>query len=115
MRGVILVAAAALLLSSAADAAASARLHAFRSCTSLLGYAKHNGLRVIRDTRFVGPLPPPVSEGGGGGGAVAAPVPAAGEDSSSQTNVQEAGVDEPDWVKRSGTTLFAATGGRLVA
>jgi hypothetical protein len=117
MRGVLAAMTACLVLSGPADAAASARLHAFGSCSNLLGYAKHNGLRVIRDTRFVGPVPPPVSRDGGGGTGkpVAAPVPAAGEDSSSQTNVQEAGVDEPDWVKLSGTTLFAATGGRLVA
>ena len=121
MRGVLAVLTVAFVLSGTADAAASARLHAFRSCSNLLGYAKHNGLRVIRDTRFVGPVPPPVSEGGGGGAGgrgevpVAAPVPAAGEDASSQTNVQEAGVDEPDWVKLSGTTLFAAPDGRLVA
>ena len=34
---------------------------------------------------------------------------------SSGTNVQEAGVDEPDLVKSQGDRLFVATGGRLVA
>src|SRR5829696_5854036 len=85
----------------------SPRLHAFRSCTNLLGYAQRNGLRVIRDTSLARPLPPPAP--------VAAPAPAAGGEDTSQTNVQEAGVDEPDWVKAAGTTLFVAHGGRLRA
>ena len=116
MRGAIaLLASVALLLSGADAAAGSARLHAFRSCANLLGYAQHNGLRVIRDARFVTPAPPPLNDQGS---APAAPVPAAGEGQgtgSSQTNVQEAGVDEPDWVKLSGTTLIAASAGKLVA
>src|SRR3954452_7840986 len=110
----------ALVLCGADAAAASARLHAFSSCSSLLGYAQRNGVRVIRDAATVRPAPPPESVSGGGGDGraeapVAAPAPAAGDDTSSQTNVQEAGVDEPDWVKLSGTTLFALSGGKLVA
>jgi hypothetical protein len=107
----------------------SPRLHAFRSCTNLLGYAQRNGLRVIRATPVrlpVAPMPDQgVSgggEGGGSGGAdrggapVAAPAPGAGGgEGTSQTNVQEAGVDEPDWVKAAGTTLYVATGGKLRA
>src|SRR5688500_9452595 len=107
----------------------SPRLHAFRSCTNLLGYAQRNGVRVIRDSTRARALPPsapgtggPVMEdmGGAGGGQgvpapVAAPAPAAGGQDTSRTNVQEAGVDEPDWVKASGTTLFVARGGRLRA
>src|SRR3954471_22545118 len=108
-----------LMLCGADGAAASARLHAFSSCSSLLGYAQRNGVRVIRDAATVRPAPPPESVSGGGDGRaeapVAAPAPAAGDDTSSQTNVQEAGVDEPDWVKPSGTTLFALSGGKLVA
>ena len=109
----------------------SPRLHSFRSCTNLLGYAQRNGLRIVRDSpvRF---LPPPGAMGGGGtegaggegGGSggdrgsapVAAPVPGAGGgEGSSQTNVQEAGVDEPDWVKASGTKLFVVKQGKLRA
>ncbi|HET8952814.1 MAG TPA: beta-propeller domain-containing protein [Solirubrobacteraceae bacterium] len=110
----------------------SPRLHAFRSCTNLLGYAQRNGLRVIRATpvRVAPVAPPPESVGGGqedsgsgGGGAgggpqpqpIAAPAPAAGRDETSSTNVQEAGVDEPDWVKAAGTTIYAAQEGRLHA
>src|SRR5436190_161591 len=50
----------------------------------------------------------------GGSGRGAAPVAAPGE-STPQTNVQEADVDEPDWVKASGSTVFVARGGKLVA
>src|SRR4051812_25012588 len=103
----------------------SPRLHAFRSCTTLVDYAKRNGVRVVRDSTRARPIPPsapgtggPVVEdvggaGGGQGGApVAAPVPAAGGQDTSRTNVQEAGVDEPDWVKAVGTTLFVADDGK---
>ena len=103
----------------------SPRLHSFRSCTNLLGYARRNGLRVVRNSAVGRVLPPPMPVGGGEGGGsggedrgtpapVAAPVPAAGE-GTSQTNVQEAGVDEPDWVKASGTTLYVVQQGRLRA
>ncbi len=111
----------------------SPRLHAFRSCTNLLGYAQRNGLRVIRQTPLLRPPPAPMplpqtggGDGGSGGGEgggtvpppqpapVAAPAPARGEDTS-QTNVQEAGVDEPDWVKAAGTTLYVARDGKLRA
>src|SRR5918992_1418665 len=40
-------------------------------------------------------------------------VPAAGGEGTSQTNVQEAGVDEPDWVKAAGTTLYVAQDRKL--
>src|SRR5688500_11807931 len=86
----------------------SPRLHAFASCSNLLGYAQRNGLRVIRNSGIA--VAQPISGGGGGTGGggsedrlsapapVAAPAPAAGGEGTSQTNVQEAGVDEPDWV-----------------
>ena len=122
--------AAALLAGSAGAAEArkkSPRLHAFRSCENLVGYAQRNGIRLIRDTPLA-PLPPPVGgggpiregggavggDGGGSGGGPPPPMPApmpvsrADGDGSSQTNVQEAGVDEPDWVKTAGTRLLVA-------
>jgi hypothetical protein len=103
----------------------SPRLHSFRSCTNLLGYAQRNGLRVVRNSSVGRPLPPPSADGGEGGGGsggadrgapmpVAAPAPGAGE-GTSQTNAQEAGVDEPDWVKASGTTLYVVKQGKLRA
>ena len=47
----------------------------------------------------------------------AAPAPAAGTpvEDTSQTNVQEAGVDEPDTVKTDGQTIFAIANGSLHA
>jgi uncharacterized secreted protein with C-terminal beta-propeller domain len=87
---------------------AAKRLVQFDSCRALLGY-----------TRGV-PLPPvafrPDIRVGGGEGRRdgEAPVPAAGEDSST-TNVQEAGVDEPDTVKTDGRTIFAIARGALHA
>jgi hypothetical protein len=131
-RLLVLLLSAGMLAAGAAavDAAPrkkSPRLHAFRSCTNLLGYAQRNGLRVIRRTPLL-PMPMPAPQVGGGdggsgqegGGApppqpVAAPVPGRAEDTTSQTNVQEAGVDEPDWVKAAGSTLYVATGGKLRA
>jgi hypothetical protein len=127
-RAIVLLLTLAMLAAGAAAVDAkprkrSPRLHAFRSCTNLLGYAQRNGLRVIRSTPVRLPVAPPQSGAGGGedggsGGSDrgAAPVPAAGGDQgTSQTNVQEAGVDEPDWVKASGTTLFVARDGKLRA
>ena len=55
------------------------------------------------------------------GGEVGAGLPtmeapaAGGQDSASPTNVQEAGVDEPDIVKASGTIVYAIAGDRLQA
>jgi hypothetical protein len=106
----------------------SPRLHAFRSCTNLLGYAQRNGLRVVRESPVLRPAPPVPDGGGtdegasggdggqGGPQPVAAPAPESrAGDGTSQTNVQEAGVDEPDWVKAAGTTLFVAKQGKLRA
>ncbi len=134
-RLLVLLLTAAMLASGAAAVDAkpgrkSPRLHAFRSCTNLLGYAQRNGLRVIRQTPLLRPPPAPMpipQTGGGDGGSgeggggvapmpapVAAPAPEGGE-ATSQTNVQEAGVDEPDWVKAAGTTLYVARDGKLRA
>src|SRR5438093_629751 len=100
-----MLAAAVLGLTAASSAAGPAgktpRLVAFQSCGELLGYARSHA------AQFVGPwglglagkaTPPAVP------GRVAAPQQ--GVDYSG-TNVQEAGVDEPDLVKTNGTTLFA--------
>ena len=57
-------------------------------------------------------------DGGSGPSPVLAPAPesdAGGGGDSSSTNVQEAGVDEPDIVKSDGTNVFALTDGRLTA
>jgi uncharacterized secreted protein with C-terminal beta-propeller domain len=83
----------------------AARLVAFANCGAMLSYVK------ARAERFVGPW---------GFGPVATPTttrestPKKGVDYSG-TNVQEAGVDEPDLVKTDGETLFAVANGRLNA
>ena len=93
-----------------AVAAKGARLQAFGSCGELLGYVKRH------TTPLVGPY------GLGGGLVKAMPVgaPTAARDAGgattddfSTTNVQEAGVDEPDIVKSNGFHLFTVRGDRL--
>src|SRR5918997_2029791 len=115
----------ALAAAPAADGAKRAktpRLKAFQSCAGLISYARRH---APPPPRFRPPPMPaiPISGGGDdGGSARPAPAPApesnsgagGGEDSST-TNVQEAGVDEPDIVKSDGTHVFALTGGRLHA
>jgi uncharacterized secreted protein with C-terminal beta-propeller domain len=100
-----LVALAVTAAPTAAKPRAAKRLKAFSSCQSLIGYA----------TRHVPPAPapavPPMERADV---PAAAPAPAAGEDTS-QTNVQEAGVDEPDTVKTDGKTIFAIANGTLHA
>jgi uncharacterized secreted protein with C-terminal beta-propeller domain len=104
-RSLALLALAALLVGAAPAAAkprAAKRLVAFSSCQTLVGYAK----------RHVPPEPPrPIEDAPMRTDAPAA-APEAGEDTS-QTNVQEAGVDEPDIVKTDGQTIFAIANGAL--
>ncbi|MEA2410196.1 MAG: hypothetical protein QOC77_757, partial [Thermoleophilaceae bacterium] len=98
------------------------RLKPFSSCQRLVKYAHHN---VKRELRYAsGPavapgVPPPFSTQSQGSpgtsGPETAPTPSAGTGDSSQTNVQEQGVDEPDFVKFDGTHLFALVGNRLNA
>jgi hypothetical protein len=112
------VAVAAAPAEGARKRAKSPRLKAFTSCTGLITYARRHA-PVPRRV----PLPPRVPslpiQGGedGGSGPVAAPAPESGSTApdSSTTNVQEAGVDEPDIVKSDGVTVFALTGGKLHA
>ena len=123
-RLVLLVAMAALLgaTTSTVDAGAASprvramklRLKPFTSCSRLVKYARHNMKRELRygGGPVVAPgVPPPfasgpsaVDDGSGQGspgsaGPDAAPPPSSPGGDSSQTNVQEAGVDEPDFVK----------------
>ncbi|HEV3378392.1 MAG TPA: beta-propeller domain-containing protein, partial [Thermoleophilaceae bacterium] len=129
-------ASAALAASGAAPTAASAaptlekrlkarklRLRSFRSCAALVRYGRS------RVRRGPGALPPPPSPPilmplrRGAPDAVAtpevlaAPAPTGGavEEGASGTNVQEAGVDEPDIVKAAGSRIFAVAGNRIHA
>ncbi len=105
------VAAGAVLGASTAAPASSkgGRLVAFRSCGAFLSYAKGQARRFVTPYGIgqpvtVKPLTPSVPAAG--------TAPASQPDYSS-TNVQEAGVDEPDIVKTNGATLFAVESGQL--
>src|ERR671919_2881655 len=104
--------------SAPAARAESARLLRFGSCADLLGYMKQNAQPHVSASGFlgrqgvqeVGPVPPPILLPPG---VVPSPSPATttviaspagrtnapAEEEFSTTNVQEAGVDEPDLVK----------------
>jgi hypothetical protein len=109
---------AVALVAAAGDADAAQKrskvaLKPFGSCTELVRHNRHSLLRYIRRRE----VPPwlggddQADEGAGGGGrerAGSLPPPAPQElgESFSGTNVQEAGVDEPDIVKTDGVRLF---------
>jgi hypothetical protein len=98
------------------------RLQQFPSCKRLVKYARHHAPRELRYSSgpVIAPGTPPSftqtdDSAGGGRGGEATPTAAPTPGDSSQTNVQEAGVDEPDFVKSDGKTIFAIAGGRLNA
>jgi len=117
-----------------ADADAAKRrvgLKAFSSCAGLreyaLGHAPSPAPRPAplppRAVPMPMPMPMPVSGGGDEGASAPAPAPVSapapqtggGQEDSSTTNVQEAGIDEPDIVKTDGSYVYAVAGGRLHA
>jgi Beta propeller domain len=81
---------------------------AFRSCGELLAYAKAHATQITAVGGFG--LPSGVVAA-----PAAAPVTRSAGDDFSTTNVQEAGVDEPDIVKSDGTRIFAVAGNTLYA
>jgi uncharacterized secreted protein with C-terminal beta-propeller domain len=94
---------------------------AFRSCTGLVRYARRHALRTIEPRRLVSPVPlgspltvPVAAPERGAPDAPAATQPQPLLDHS-PTNVQEAGVDEPDIVKTDGSRIFAIAAGKLHA
>jgi beta propeller domain-containing protein len=118
------------------------RLFTFGSCSDLLSYAKQNAAPLVTSYGvgdLVGVPPPPVfsppevisTPGGVGAGTpgAAPPAPSTAISAAAQpsgstapvasdystTNVQEAGVDEPDIVKTDGTHIFAVAQGKLHA
>jgi uncharacterized secreted protein with C-terminal beta-propeller domain len=108
---VLAAAVAAPLATSAPDAGAAqkpkARLKAFESCSGIVRYARRNTLRTVREIRTRQRGVPQRAEGLNGGGDQEG-AGGGGEDFSG-TNVQEAGVDEPDIVKTDGTRLLVLT------
>jgi uncharacterized secreted protein with C-terminal beta-propeller domain len=101
--------------------AGSARATPFRSCAGLVDYARRQAVGLVVPERLVSPVSGPVGPdvmplavGAPEVKALSAPSPQAGSDYS-PTNVQEAGVDEPDIVKTDGSTIFAALDDKLYA
>jgi hypothetical protein len=106
------------------------RLVRFDRCSDLIGYARRYAGRVeqyyspgspLAIDSITAPLPPRSGgdTGVAGGQPTAAPptptaAPTVPEDTST-TNVQEAGVDEPDVVKTDGKTIFTVANGDLQA
>ena len=112
MRKGLALAALTVLVAASADPAGArtSRLPAFASCASLVRYAQAHATRPA-------PLPagrgtPDASEGQP---VAAAPAAAEVPDDVSQTNVQEAGVDEPDLVKTDGRGCTPSPAGRCTS
>jgi uncharacterized secreted protein with C-terminal beta-propeller domain len=100
--------------------AAGPRLKAFSSCGKLIRYARSHVKTELRDGVTPGGQGQAVRgspSGSNQGEGAATPQASAGDSSqgSSETNVQEAGVYEPDLVKSRGSLIFALAGGRLHA
>jgi hypothetical protein len=104
------------ILTGCADtaSAADAQLERFTSCAELTRYAQEHAIESLSD-------PPPYATAPGVAAAredatAAAPTAQAGDATSfSRTNVQEAGIDEPDIVKTDGSRIFAIAKGKLYA
>jgi uncharacterized secreted protein with C-terminal beta-propeller domain len=133
-RPAVMVAVLALAVLAAEPAAAAkppSRLPAFSSCTELVSFARRHldgprvpprvgtggvpalGARAPLSKPTVGPeeqAVPPIAAAE----LTQSDAPVAGEDFS-PTNVQEAGIDEPDLVKTDGRRLFVVAGGQLRA
>src|SRR4051812_20482543 len=99
--GVVLLGAVAA--TAAPGAAPAPRLKAFAGCPELVGYARKHGSALPVAAARAGVQPAPAVAADGGGGAV----------EHSTTNVQEAGVDEPDIVKSDGKRILAIAQGKL--
>lgn len=104
-----------VLALSAADAQAAPRLKRFSSCADLLTYARREARRTGGGVGVVPrALPPSVETIARPETSPGLPVPAAAPAAPfSGTNVQEAGVDEPDVVKTDGRRIYAVTDGTL--
>jgi len=117
MTGRVVAGACALLLLAvpAADAKRKApRLTAFVSCPQLVRYASahaRSATPLPARTPTIAPTAAPQSSPGAENGSQKTVT----SDDVSQTNVQEAGIDEPDVVKTHGTTLLVVSGTTLYA
>ena len=96
----------------AAPAAGAARLTSFGSCDAFVNHARAQTARFISPWGFGGAPPPADVVSAAEPARMAAPEK---DVDYSGTNVQEAGVDEPDMVKTDGTTVFTVSSGLLTA
>ena len=98
--------------------AGSNRLLSFRSCGALVGYAREHAQPFVTasgigvSTPVVKAVPGVATASAAAAAADQGTSPQQGVDYSG-TNVQEAGVDEPDIVKTDGNTLYALENGEL--
>ena len=96
------------------------RLQKFGSCSRFVHYARRHAINELRTRGVPAPAPLPVVRTPAPNQQTvqgeAAPIAGgdAGQDFSG-TNVQEAGVDEPDVVKTDGKTIFTVANGDLQA
>ncbi len=110
-----------LVFGGTAASAADNRLEPFRSCDDFVRGARQTALETFERQVKGGAMPMTATTLQATGGAEdsaarssAAPAGAQAADSST-TNVQEAGVDEPDLVKSDGQRVFAIAKGRVYA
>jgi uncharacterized secreted protein with C-terminal beta-propeller domain len=115
--------AAAIVLVPSNPASAAEGLEAFGSCDALLEYAKREALERVTawglDGHWIGPYPEAFgvdfAEAGGDGG-IPTPAGTAADEAGtgfSRTNIQEAGIDEPDLVKTNGEIIAVVAGETL--
>ena len=86
-----------------------ARLKPFSDCGQLVKYARRHQKRYQSGGPPPGITPQPAPAPGPEGQPAAAPAPSTDSGGYSQTNIQEAGVYEPDIVKTDGETVYALT------
>ena len=110
-----------------ARARARVRPRAFASCAALVGYSqRHFAVTGGRPDPPIAGLPEPALAPVAISGGSARPAPvapqsaaaaggASGTPAFSTTNVQEAGVDEPDVAKTNGSTIFFVSGSHVYA
>jgi hypothetical protein len=120
-----------LLATSAAGTAADrtadakrARLQSFGNCGALLGHVKQKAMPLVQAWGLGGSfakggppviLSPPSMAADAGAARELAPTQTTEAPEFSTTNVQEAGVDEPDFVKSNGSHIFVLHQGTLRA
>jgi hypothetical protein len=94
---------------------ASAPVAFFSGCDDLLAYYREHGRRLVGPYGLPGDAVDMMTRASGAEADLRAPVPVAqpAEASATGTNVQVAGVDEADVVKRSGNLLLTLTGNSL--